>query len=167
MVAPPVVKMQTELVQSVGSLLFRAGYSFRSTLEVTPFICLTILYIPKVGSQSISRWTWSGMTSISKISAFSSVAMWKSKCFSLSSMPLTRTLRRYFGHQTTWYWQEKTIFRLDLYFLLMHTLYSTRLYIANSRECEIWLLRKWEGEIHPHRWIQGHSFPLSNSPRPR
>src|SRR5262245_37378289 len=52
---------------------------------------------------------------------FSNLAM---ICLSRRSTPLTNTWRRYFGQKTTWYLQEKTMLRFDLYSIQEYRAYS-------------------------------------------
>ena len=57
----------------------------------------------ELGATSTSRWTWSGITSNSIISALLSRATSKKISLSYTSTPSFGTGRRYFGYQTTWY----------------------------------------------------------------
>ena len=86
----------------------RYGNSWRSILLVLPFIIFTALCIPNCGSTSISKWIWSGITSISIISTCISWQISFINSFNLLSTPLTRILRLYLGQHTTWYLQEYT-----------------------------------------------------------
>ena len=121
--APPTVDTKYEFVHSVGSRERSQPNSCRSTREVRPLICLTALWTPNCGSTSMSKCTWSGMISISMTSIWYSLQISSMSSFKRTSTPLTKTLRRYFGHQTTWYLQEYTTLWLLLY--SMTTLYHS------------------------------------------
>ena len=124
--APPTVETKYELVQSVGRRDFNDENSDRKACEEAPLICLTARLIPYCGSTSIKRCTWSGITSISITSALISAAFCAMSSFKRSAILPTRTLRRYLGHQTTWYLHEYTTLLFDLcsMYILYHTFKS-------------------------------------------
>ena len=63
----PTEEMDALLVQSVGNLVYRSGYLPRIFHALMPFSRWTQRMMPKRGLQSMSRPTWSGITSISRI----------------------------------------------------------------------------------------------------
>ena len=95
------VDTKYEFVQSVGRRVVNHENSCLKIREVRPFIRFTALWIPNCGSTSMSKCTWSGIISISMMSMWYSLQTSSMRVFNLTSTPLTKTLRRYFGHQTT------------------------------------------------------------------
>src|SRR5438270_274961 len=73
--------------------------------NVTPsaWMCFTSPGIPNCGSTSTSKGTWSGMISRAMTSARYLKAALGIKLKGRSATLSTSTLRRYFGHQTTWH----------------------------------------------------------------
>ena len=134
--APPTVETKYELVQSVGRRDFNDGNSDRKACEEAPLICLTARLIPYCGSTSIKRCTWSGMTSISITSALISADFCAMSSFKRSAILPTRTLRRYLGHQTTWYLHEYTTLLFDLYsmYILYHTFKSNAIGLTKNMQ---------------------------------
>ena len=70
--------------------------SYSDTIEICSLLC-----IPNCGSTSISRWIWSGITSIPIISIWFSWQISVINSFNLFSTSPTKTFLLYFGHHTT------------------------------------------------------------------
>ena len=87
------------LVHRVGILVFNFGYSSRRICDVRPLSFLMHSAIPGSGAQSINRWTWSGMTSMSITSKSYMSAVSFIRTLSRSSMPSVKTFRLYFGQK--------------------------------------------------------------------
>ena len=104
-VTAPTVEMNLLRVHIQGNRLLSQANSFLKTFAVYPLICAITFITPICGFTSRSKWTCSGIISISSAlypycSCFSSI-----NSFNRLSTPLTKTLRRYFGQKMTWYWQ--------------------------------------------------------------
>src|SRR5205807_7455538 len=88
---------------------------FLRSCDLTAWMCFTSLGIPNCGSTATSKGTWSGMISRARTSARYLKAALGIKLKGRSATLSTSTLRRYFGHQTTWYLQLYTTLLFDLY----------------------------------------------------
>lgn len=104
----PTEEMDALLVQSVGNLVYRSGYLPRIFHALMPFSRWTQRMMPKRGLQSMSRPTWSGITSISRIWKWYYPATSRKISFRSWSLGGGSTFRLYFGQKMTWYWQLNT-----------------------------------------------------------
>src|SRR5581483_1367707 len=127
---PPTVEQNTLFVQRVGRRDFSFGNSCRSRREDRPFTRRTNGAIPYCGSTSQRICTWSGITSISRISERVSSATPAMISLSRASIGGVRTLRRYFGQNTTWRLHEYVQLLFDLKARSIQTLYHSLLYNA-------------------------------------
>ena len=93
------------LLQSDGSLDFNFGNILRNSCARKPFSRVTAFLTTKVGGMSIRRWTWSGITSMSRITIPKVLQYWGASSFIFFPIWSSNTWRRYFGQNTTWYWQ--------------------------------------------------------------
>ena len=95
--------------------LFNSWWMSNILIALLPFMKPMASEIEYLGGTDNTRWMWSIWILPSKISIF--LHSHSCRMISRSDFPNSplRIWKRYFGHHTTWYLHEYTVFEFDLY----------------------------------------------------